>query len=147
MFTNILIPTDGSELSENVVKNGIALAKMCNAKIIGVHVVPATYLIYYGEIGPVDTGTETGLREAARTRGRTYLDRLEATAKSAGVRFDRVLSESNDPWRGIIDVAQNQGRDLIMMAAHGRRGLAALVLGSETNKILTHSKIPVLVYR
>lgn len=147
MFKNILIPTDGSALSEKVVYDGAALAKRFGARITGVHVAPATYVIHYGEIGPYDVRSEKELRELARTAGGKYLDRVEAAAKSATVKFERVLVESDDPWRGIIKAAQRKKCDLIMMAAHGRRGLSALVLGSETNKVLVHSKIPVLVYR
>jgi len=147
MFKNILIPTDGSELSEKVMKNGMTLAKALNAKVTSVNVVPATYIVYYGEVGPVPVRSEAELRAADRERGNKYLDRITAAAKSAGVAFDRVLIENDNPWAGIIAAARKHSCDLIMMAAHGRRGLSALLLGSETNKVLTHSKIPVLVYR
>lgn len=147
MFKNILIPTDGSELSVKVVRDGAALAKLFGARITGVHVVPATYIIHYGEMGPIDVRSEQELRELARVEGSKYLDRVEAAAKAAGVAFERVLAESDDAWRGILEAAKQKKCDLIVMAAHGRRGIAALVLGSETNKVLTHSTIPVLVYR
>jgi len=147
MFKHILIPTDGSELSEKVVQDGMALAKAINAKITGVHIFPSHHISPYGEFGPPDDVVEKQMRESAITQGNQYLDRIEAAAKSAGVGFERVLSENDDAWRGIIDAAQKKKCDLILMAAHGRRGLSALVLGSETNKVLTHSKIPVLVYR
>jgi nucleotide-binding universal stress UspA family protein len=147
MFKNILIPTDGSELSEKVVKDGVALAKVINAKITGVHIFPSHHISPYGEFGPSDDVVQKQMRDAATAQGNEFLDRIEAAAQSAGVSFERVISEDDDAWRGIIDAAQKKKCDLIMMSAHGRRGLSALVLGSETNKVLTHSKIPVLVYR
>jgi nucleotide-binding universal stress UspA family protein len=147
MFTNILIPTDGSTLSEKVVRDGTALAKLFGARLTGVHVVPATYIIHYGEIGPIDVRSEQELRDIARLAGGKFLDHIETAAKAAGVAFERALVESDDAWRGILEAAKQKQCDLIIMAAHGRRGIAALVLGSETNKVLTHSTIPVLVYR
>lgn len=147
MFKHILIPTDGSELSGKAINAGVALARILKIKITGVHVAPATYVIYYSEMGPIDTRTEDELRETSRVEGGKYLDRIETAARAAGVTFERMLAESDDPWRGIIECAEKKGCDLIVMAAHGRRGLSALVLGSETNKVLTHTKIPVLVYR
>jgi nucleotide-binding universal stress UspA family protein len=147
MFKHILIPTDGSDFSEKVVKDGMALAKTINAKITGVHVYPSFIMISYGEFGPVDGELQKQMLESAKTEGDKYLDRLQAAAKSAGVAFDRVLLENDNAWKGILETAQKKGCDLVLMAAHGRRGLSALVLGSETNKVLTHSKIPVLVYR
>ncbi len=147
MFKHILIPTDGSALSEKVVQDGMALAKAMNARITGVHIFPSHLISPYGEFGPADDVVEKKMRDNALALGNQYLDRIEAAAKSAGVGFERVLSENDNAWRGIIDAAQNKKCDLILMAAHGRRGLSALLLGSETNKVLTHSKIPVLVYR
>ncbi|MFL6623011.1 MAG: universal stress protein [Sulfurifustaceae bacterium] len=147
MYKHILIPTDGSELSEKAIKSGSALAKTLNAKITGLHIIPSVSPIYYGEVAWIDPKLDNQMRETARAEGNKYLDRVEATAKSAGVTSERVLLESELVWKTIIDTAQARRCDLILMAAHGRGGLSALVLGSETNKVLTHSKIPVLVYR
>lgn len=147
MFKSILIPTDGSELSENVARQGATLAKLLNAKIVGVHVYPVSLGVYYGEAVWVDEKMQAQMREAAEAEGNKYLDRIEVLAQAAGVPFERVLLEGDSPWQGIVDAANRKGCDLIVMAAHGRRGLAAVVLGSETNRVLTHSKVPVLVYR
>lgn len=147
MFKHILMPTDGSEFSEKVIEDGMALAKALKAKVIGVHVYPSFKTISYGELGPIDGQVQEQMIESAKTEGSRYLDRLGAAADSAGVTFDRILLENDDAWKGIVEIAKKKNCDLIMMAAHGRRGLSALVLGSETNKVLTHSKIPVLVYR
>jgi nucleotide-binding universal stress UspA family protein len=147
MFKNILIPTDGSDFSQKVVTDGVAMAKAINAKITGVHVFPTHHISPYGEFGPSDDVVQKQMKDAAQTEGNKYLDHIQAAAKAAGVAFDRVILENDHAWKGIIEAASKKGCDLIMMAAHGRRGLSALLLGSETNKVLTHSKIPVLVYR
>ncbi len=147
MFKNILIPTDGSELSEKVAQHGAALAKLVGAKITAVHVFLTNLGIYYGEAVWVDDKLQLQLRQAAQAEGNKYLDQIEAAARAANVPCKRVLIEGASPWKGIVEAAERNGCDLIMMAAHGRRGLAAVVLGSETNRVLTHSKIPVLVYR
>lgn len=147
MFKNILIPTDGSALSEEVAERGATLAKAFGAKITAVHIFPTNIGVYYSEAVWVDDKMQMQMREAAEAQGNKYLDRVEGAAKAAQVPCERVLVEGDSPWKGIVEVAEQKGCDLIMMAAHGRRGLAALVLGSETNRVLTHSKIPVLVYR
>jgi nucleotide-binding universal stress UspA family protein len=147
MFKHILIPTDGSETSDRTAKQAVNLAKQFGAKVTAIHVYAPNFGIYYGEAVWVDDKMQVQLRETAETEGHKYLDRVEQSAKSAGVPFERVLLESDSAWKGIVETAQNRGCDLIMMAAHGRRGLTALLLGSETNRVLTHTKIPVLVYR
>jgi len=147
MFTNILIPTDGSPFSEKVVKDGVALAKAIKAKLTGVHVFSTALISPYGEFGPSDDVVLKQMREHGKKEGNEYLDRIESAAESAGVEFERIVVEHDHVWEGILQAAQRKYCNLIMMAAHGRRGLAALVLGSETNKVLTHSKIPVLAYR
>lgn len=148
MFKNILIPTDGSELSEKVARDGVSLAKLLNARITGVHVVRLLYVAATGvDYGLFDPNLQLRIQEAAREDGKRYLDQMEAVAGAAGVPFERVLVENEQPWKGILDTAREHRCDLVMMAAHGRRGVVALLLGSETNKVLTHSKVPVLVYR
>ncbi len=147
MFKHILIPTDASDLSAKAVKAGIALAKTLGAKVSGLHVYPATFAVYYGELAWADDRQLTSMREAAREEGKKYLDHIQSAAKSAGVSCEPILLEKDSPWQGIIETAERKGCDLIVMAAHGRRGISAVVLGSETNKVLTHSTTPVLVYR
>lgn len=147
MFKHILVPTDGSESSSMAAKQAVKLAKLFNARITAIHVFAPNFGIYYGEAVWVDDKLQMQLRETAETEGNKFLDRIATEASSANVPLERVLLEGDSPWKGIVETAQNRGCDLIMMAAHGRRGLAALVLGSETNRVLTHSKVPVLVYR
>lgn len=147
MFKNVLVPTDGSEFSDKVMQPAMAFAKAFSAKITGIHVFPPSFGVYYGEAVWVDDRMQSQMRATAEAEGNKYLDRMQAAAAAAGVPFARVLQEGASPWRGIVEAAERNGCDLILMAAHGRRGLSALVLGSETNRVLTHSKVPVLVYR
>lgn len=147
MFKHILIATDGSRLSAKAVKEGVRLAKSLGAKIAAVHVYPSHFGISYGNLGIIDAQTQNRLRKRARAEGEKYLERACAAAEAAGVACERVLLENDQPSKGIIGAARRKRCDLIMMAAHGRRGLSALVLGSETNKVLVNSRIPVLVYR
>ena len=128
MYRNILIATDGSELSEKAVNHGIALAKRIGAKVTVLTVVQPlhTFTAEYAE---------KTLGAAARL------------AEAAGVECEGVHVKHDFPYRAIIDTAASKGCDLIVMASHGRHGISALVLGSETVKVLTHSKIPVLVHR
>lgn len=147
MFKHILIPTDGSELSDKAATQILTLAKTLKAKVTAIHVCPSFSAMYYGENAWADPHMLDRFRESTQAEAKKYLNRIEAAAKSQGLEFDRVLVEQRPPWSAIVDTAEERGCDLIAMAAHGRRGLAAIVLGSETNKVLTHSKIPVLVYR
>lgn len=146
MFQNILIPTDGSKFSEKVVKDGVALAKTFKAKITGVHVVE-NVVVYSADDLTFDAEMLKRMEETNRKAGQRYLRRLENAAQTEGVPFERVLIERSAPWEGIIEAAEKHHCELIVMAAHGRAGIKGLLLGSQTNKVLTHSKIPVLVYR
>lgn len=146
MFQNILIPTDGSKFSETVVKNGVTLAKTFKAKITGVYVVESI-LVYSVDDLTYDAEVLKRMEEANRKAGQRYLKHLETAARAEGIAFEGVLLERRAPWEGIIEAAGKHHCDLIVMAAHGRAGIKGLLLGSQTNKVLTHSKIPVLVYR
>lgn len=144
MFDHILIPTDGSDLSLEAVQKGMALGKAVGAKVTAMTVQPLLTDF-------VVEGVTITVSEADRVQMRTEFDhRLDAARKLAaemGVALETLHVESREPWRAIIETADRIGADLIVMASHGRRGVSALVLGSETQKLLTHCKIPVLVYR
>jgi nucleotide-binding universal stress UspA family protein len=145
MFKHILLPTDGSSISETAIQSGIRFAKEINAKVTGLCVVPkGYYAIYEGEIPGVFQ--EKALAEC-KAQAENKLSQIAKTAEQAGVSCETVLETSDQPYESIIKVADQKGCDLIMMASHGRHGMEALLLGSETQKVLTHSKIPVLVYR
>jgi nucleotide-binding universal stress UspA family protein len=145
MYTNILIPTDGSELSAKAVEHGLALAKRIGAKATALTVLPSFHTL------TTDTQMieDTPARYKARMQENAdkILAAVAASAQAAGVLCATVQVEHEHPYQAIIDVAKSKGCDLIVMASHGRRGISALVLGSETVKVLTHCKVPVLVHR
>jgi nucleotide-binding universal stress UspA family protein len=145
MYKNILIPTDGSELAEKAVKSGIAFAKEINAKITVLTVAAPFHVFTFNTHVVEDTPAEYRKRISEHTT--KTLEQAAGAAKAAGVACGTVQMEHEHPYQAIIDTARTKGCDLIMMASHGRRGIAAVVLGSETVKVLTHSKIPVLVHR
>lgn len=145
MFKNILLPTDGSELSAATVEQGIRLAKSIGAKVTGLCVMQLQHSFFYETEIPTEAIEQ--IAKQCKELAETYLAVIEKGAKEAGVACDVVYERNDYPYETIIRVAKQKGCDLVMMASHGRRGVAALLLGSETQKVLTHSKIPVLVYR
>jgi nucleotide-binding universal stress UspA family protein len=145
MFKHILLPTDGSVLSEGVIHKGIAFAKSIGARVTGFHAMPEFHVLTYHTEMLEDTKEE--FARDSKAHAQKYLGVIEAAAKEAGVACATVLVTSDEPYEAIIKAAQNQGCDLIMMASHGRRGVRAVLLGSETQKVLAHSQLPVLVCR
>ena len=145
MHKHILLPTDGSELSEQAVNYGVDLAKGVNAKVTGI-TVSTPFHIYAVEPGAVTDDLESYTARMS-TVAAGWLAYVKDVAAAAGVSCEVVHAQHEHPYRAIIDTATNRGCDLIVMASHGRRGISAIVLGSETVKALTHSTIPVLVYR
>ena len=145
MYRHILIPTDGSELSGKAIQHGVTLAKSVGAKISGITV---TVPFHVFAIDP-DTLTDTPASYQTRVASAAtkYLEQIKNVAAAVGITCDAISVEHEHPYRAIIDTAKESGCDLIVMASHGRRGISALVLGSETVKVLTHSTIPVLVCR
>jgi nucleotide-binding universal stress UspA family protein len=145
MFKHILLPTDGSELSAAAIKQGIRFAKSIGAKVTGLCVMPLQHPFFYETEIPMDALEQVAKR--CKELADTYLAAAEKEASEAGVACDLVYEKNDYPYEAIIRVAEQKGCDLIMMASHGRRGVGALLIGSETQRVLTHSKIPVLVYR
>jgi nucleotide-binding universal stress UspA family protein len=145
MYKRILLPTDGSELSERAVREGVRFAKSIGAQVTALHVTPPFYPAGLNP-GAFTAQAEEHARQAKESTGRA-LGFAERAAREAGVQCSTLHKEGGGPWEEIINAAADQECDLIFMASHGRRGVAALVLGSETNKVLTHSTIPVLVTR
>jgi nucleotide-binding universal stress UspA family protein len=146
MFKSILIPTDGSELSQRAVTMAMELAKLHQARVTAIHVIPDYHLLiaYEGAFDPV---TEERIEEEAKTRAESYLSYVRKCAQDAGVQCDTVCETSDHPYDAILKVADTRRCDLIVMTSHGRKGLVAVLLGSETRKVLTHARIPVLVVR
>ena len=145
MYTNILIPTDGSELAGKAVQDGIALAKRIGAKITALTVLPPFHVLTTDTRMLEDTPAQYKARMQAHAE--KTLGAVAQAAEAAGVPCEMVHVEHEHPYQAIIDTAGSKGCDLIVMASHGRHGISAIVLGSETVKVLTHSKIPVLVHR
>lgn len=145
MFKNILVPTDGTKLSDKAVKQAVAIAKQLKAKLTTIHVAPKFHTFTY-QIEMLEM-TRKEYAEASAQRADQILQHVERVAHSAGVRCEKVRSSGDQPFEEIIRTATRKGCDLILMASHGRRGIEGFLLGSETQKVLTHSKIPVLVCR
>jgi nucleotide-binding universal stress UspA family protein len=144
MFKKILLPTDGSELSVKAVQGALKMAKELGASVVGLTVVEPYSYSTLSEYRP-ETLEAFEARNARAAEER--LAPLVKAAKDAGVPCETVTVKSFSPYEAIIDTATRLGCDVIFMASHGRRGLSAVLLGSETQKVLTHSTIPVLVYR
>lgn len=145
MFKHLLLPTDGSQLSEAAIQKGVQFAKSINAKVTGFYVMPEFHVFTYRTEMLEDTKEE--FAKDCRAHADQFLAVIEKAAKAAGVACDTALATSDHTYEAIIKAAEEKSCDLIMMASHGRRGVQGLLLGSETHKVLTHSKIPVLVYR
>ena len=148
MYKHILVPTDGSKLSNHAVRAACNLAQTCGARITGIYVIPpyvppiyAEGMIYIADLGPKRH------KEVMEKAAQKALAVVSAEARRAGVACAGVAPVADQPWEGILKAARGKRCDLIVMASHGRRGIAGLLLGSETTKVLTHSKIPVLVCR
>jgi len=149
MFRHILFPTDGSTLSQRAAKVAVELAKSCGARLTVVHAIapfsPPAFgegMLPYPEIYSPEEYKRVTLKAA-----QAMLEKIEASAKEAGIACDSAILDAPAPWKGIVEAARTRHCDLVVMASHGRKGLEGLVLGSETHKVLTHSKTPVLVCR
>lgn len=147
MYKHILIPTDGSELSRAAALQGVKLAKVLGAKVTAFFAAPpATPIIYDGLLptGYTTTSEHAAIIEKAAAK---YLGVVEKACAAAGVPCTSVHETNEFPAEAIMALAKKRKCDLIFMASHGRKGLSGVLLGSQTHKVLTHSKIPVLVYR
>jgi len=149
MFHHILVPTDGSPLSLRAAKVAVELAHVHGARITAIHVMapyvpPAAGdgIMYYPEsFSPEEYG------KAVEKEAEKALGKVQALAEAAKVRFESMAVTHAEPWQAIVDAAKARKCDIVVMASHGRRGIAGLLIGSETTKVLTHSKTPVLVCR
>jgi nucleotide-binding universal stress UspA family protein len=147
MFKRILIPTDGSPLAAKAIKAGVALAKEMGASVTGYYAIepPPTHI--YGEGYLADRKLVDELARRSREIAQRSVDEVSDAAKTAGVPCDTVVDKAVQPYKGIIQAAEQQKCDAVFMASHGHRGLTGILLGSVTQQVLTHSKIPVLVFR
>jgi nucleotide-binding universal stress UspA family protein len=144
MFKHILLPTDGGELSMKAVRHGMLLAKQLGAKATAIIVRrPLREFVAEGITIPV---SEEQQKDYIQQMDK-LLEAARAEAKNDGIDCEAIQVVNDEPWRGIVEAAKAKGCDLIVMSSHGRRGVSAFLLGSETQKVLTHSSVPVLVYR
>ena len=148
MYKHILVPTDGTRLSDKAIRSAAELAAKIGAKLTGLHVLPPYNLAISGyEIAPVVVFSPAEYRQATAKSAQAALDKVENAARAAGVGCASLSVTNELAWDAIVRAAHDRKCDLIVMASHGRRGLSGLILGSETTKVLTHSKVPVLVVR
>ncbi|HOL65373.1 MAG TPA: universal stress protein [Accumulibacter sp.] len=147
MFKHLLVPTDGSELSQETARRAISFAKEAGARVTAFFAKPEYPVSYYGEGALIDPTTPERFAELSEQQAQQMLEFIRSLGREAGVEVNSLSTTSDIPYQAIIDAALEANCDLIFMASHGRRGFSALLLGSETNKVLTHSTIPVLVYR
>jgi nucleotide-binding universal stress UspA family protein len=147
MYKRILVPTDGSALARRGIKAGVALAKAVGASVVGYHAVEPIERIWYVEGVGIRAKEVEAARKSLWALGERYLDALRKEAAAAGVACDTIITDPADPFQGIIDAAKAKKCDAICMASHGRGAFASAMLGNVTHKVLTHTKIPVLVCR
>jgi nucleotide-binding universal stress UspA family protein len=145
VFKHVLIPTDGSEVSMSAIDPILAFARDAGARVTFVMVVEPFHL-FSVSAEQLESSRE-GYAEHASAHAAAVLAKAAGKARSLGVEAQTLQIESDRPFEGILEAAATERCDLIAMASHGRGGLASVVIGSQTQKVLTHSKIPVLVYR
>ena len=141
MYKHILIPTDGSDLSEKAIEHGIALAKALGARVTALTVSDPFY------VSAFDAHMVEQYKKHVAALAAKHLDVARNAASASSVACESLRVEHACPYQAIIDTGKERGCDLIVMASHGRRGVSAIVLGSETVKVLTHGTIPVIVVR
>lgn len=143
MFKHILLPTDGSPASERAITQAVAFAKDAQARITGLHVMQQFQLLTY-QLQTLEDTRDQFMKEC-QAQADTFLAALKDAADKAGVPCETVCVTGDQPYEAILRMAEGKGCDLIVMASHGRKGIAGFLLGSETQKVLSHSKKPVLV--
>lgn len=143
MFKHILLPTDGSPASERAIAQAVSFAKETQARITGLHVMQQFHLLTY-QVQMLEDTQEQFIREC-QAHADAFLSALKDAADKAGVPCETVCVTGNHPYEGIVRMAEGKACDLIVMASHGRKGITGFLLGSETQKVLSHTKKPVLV--
>ncbi|CAN7195287.1 universal stress protein [Polaromonas sp. LjRoot131] len=143
MFKHILLPTDGSPASERAITQAVAFAKDAQARITGLHVMQDYRLLTY-QLQTLEDMQNQFTKEC-QAQADTFLAALKDAADKAGVPCETICVTGNQPYEAIVRMAEGKACDLIVMASHGRKGIAGFLLGSETQKVLSHSKKPVLV--
>jgi nucleotide-binding universal stress UspA family protein len=146
MFKHILMPTDGSAHSERAIERGVELAKLCGAHVTGIHVLQDYQMMMASE-GMVPPGMEDEMDKQALDQAQSFLAFVQQAADAAGVPCKTLVIKGHHPYDAIVDTANAHGCDLIVMTARYRKGLGALIMGSEATRVLHRSSIPVLTFR
>ena len=144
MYKRILFPTDGSEITAKALQTAVAMAKLNGAEVVALAVKDP---FPYSAISEIQPMPPQEYFDAQQRVAAARVERVADAAAEAGVSCQSHTVEATHPWEAILDHGKAQGCDLIVMASHGRRGVSALLLGSETQKVLTHGTLPVLVVR
>jgi nucleotide-binding universal stress UspA family protein len=147
MYKHVLVPTDGSKLSAKAIKAAARLAKICQARLTGLYVIPPYTAPVYAEGVGYGALLPRNYKELREKEAKKALAAVDIEAQTSGMEASTMSLTADQPWQAIISAARSKKCDVIVMASHGRHGLSGLLLGSETTKVLTHSKIPVLVCR
>ena len=147
MYAHLLVPTDGAKLSDKAVTHAISLAQALHAKITFFYASPEYPLPAYSDGVVYEPLSKREYTRLAGKEAEKILNVATAKAAAAGIDCARMHALASSPWDAILKAAKKAKCDAIVMASHGRRGLSAMLLGSETQKVLTHSKLPVLVVR
>ena len=145
MFKHILMPTDGSDASRGAIRDCIAFAKDAGAEVSGLHVMPEYPVYAYEAEMLMDTRQQYTAQCVELANA--YLAEIKAAADQAGVKCSTFYVTGDSPYEAIVKASEDRHCDLIAMASHGRKGVQGFLLGSETQKVLTHSRLPVLVFR
>lgn len=145
MYKHILVPTDGSEVASKAFNSAVKFAAEVGAKVTGYYAIEDMNMHHVGAHLNKELIAEFDKR--AHEAAQHHVAKIGEIAKAAGVVFDWEVGRVTQPHEGIIDAAKKAGCDIIFMASHGHRGLAGLLVGSVTQKVLSHSTIPVLVFR
>jgi nucleotide-binding universal stress UspA family protein len=147
MYKNLLVPTDGSALSHRTIRDAAKLAAKLGAKITGFYVAPTYHIEVYTDFVPPDMMTPDQHKTAAKKTAQRHLEVVRKAAADNGVACDADYALNDNPAEAIIKAAHKHKCDLIYMGSHGRSGISKLLLGSQTSKVLAHSRLPVLVHR
>ena len=148
MFKHVLVPTDGSEVSAKTVKRAVQIAKAMKARVTALHAYPELHSVErFDYIGPFNLMNKRDYDARAQEAANSCLAAVTKAAKAAGIKADLVAMASDRPYEAIIRTAKKRKCDLIIMGSHGRSGVAGILLGSVTQKVLSHSTLPVLVLR
>ena len=146
MYKHVLLPTDGSPLSNVAIDNGLRFAKAVGAKVTGFYVMVERQPDSFEDFAPVDAKAPK-LDEVAKQEAEKYLKVIADKAQAAGVPCQTHSMKHTSPHQAIITIATTTGCDLIVMASHGKKGITGELVGSETARVITNCRIPVLVYR